>query len=169
LPPSWPANPALPEKPSAISLPRRGRATAETLAKNGSPVRTIKIERLDEASLGELLMHFMLETIIAAHLFGVDAFDQPAVEEARSWPSGIGLRATAAEPAQIVEKLARPVWQYCHASPAVAMLLSAGATAIEMSIDRARRHGQRLRQRGKLASPGVDRAGAAWLRRRTGG
>jgi glucose-6-phosphate isomerase len=61
----------------------QGRATAETLAKNGCPVRTIHIERLDEASLGELLMHFMLETIIAAHLLGVDPFDQPAVEEGK--------------------------------------------------------------------------------------
>jgi glucose-6-phosphate isomerase len=60
-----------------------GRATAETLAKNGCPVRAIHIERLDEASLGELLMHFMLETIIAAHLLGVDPFDQPAVEEGK--------------------------------------------------------------------------------------
>jgi glucose-6-phosphate isomerase len=60
-----------------------GRATAETLAKNGCPVRTIHIERLDEGSLGELLMHFMLETIIAAHLLGIDAFDQPAVEEGK--------------------------------------------------------------------------------------
>ena len=60
-----------------------GRATAETLAKNGCPVRTIHIDRLDEAALGELLMHFMLETIIAAHLMGVDAFDQPAVEEGK--------------------------------------------------------------------------------------
>jgi glucose-6-phosphate isomerase len=60
-----------------------GRATAETLAKNGCPVRTFAIERLDEAALGELLMHFMLETIIAAHLMGVDAFDQPAVEEGK--------------------------------------------------------------------------------------
>jgi glucose-6-phosphate isomerase len=60
-----------------------GRATAETLAKHGCPVRTIQVERLDEASLGELLMHFMLETIIAAHLLGVDAFDQPAVEEGK--------------------------------------------------------------------------------------
>ena len=34
-------------------------------------------------SLGELLMHFMLETIIAAHLIGIDAFDQPAVEEGK--------------------------------------------------------------------------------------
>jgi glucose-6-phosphate isomerase len=61
----------------------QGRATIETLAKNGCPVRSIHIETLDEASLGELLMHFMLETIIAAHLLGVDPFDQPAVEEGK--------------------------------------------------------------------------------------
>ncbi len=61
----------------------QGRATAETLANNGCPVRTIHIDALDERSLGELLMHFMLETIIAAHLLGVDPFDQPAVEEGK--------------------------------------------------------------------------------------
>jgi glucose-6-phosphate isomerase len=61
----------------------QGRATAETLAKNGCPVRTMHLPRLNEESLGALLMHFMLETIIAAHLFGVDAFDQPAVEEGK--------------------------------------------------------------------------------------
>jgi glucose-6-phosphate isomerase len=61
----------------------QGRATAETLVKNGCAVRTIHLERLDEASLGELLMHFMLETIVAAHLLGVDPFDQPAVEEGK--------------------------------------------------------------------------------------
>ena len=60
-----------------------GRATAATLAKNGCPVRTIHLAKLDEESLGELLMHFMLETIISAHLLGVDAFDQPAVEEGK--------------------------------------------------------------------------------------
>jgi glucose-6-phosphate isomerase len=58
----------------------QGRATADTLAKNGRPVRTMHVERLDERSLGALLMHFMLETIIAARLLGVDPFDQPAVE-----------------------------------------------------------------------------------------
>jgi glucose-6-phosphate isomerase len=62
----------------------QGRATAETLAKNGCPVRTIHVEKLDEAALGELLMHFMLETIITAHLIGVDPFDQPAVEEGKA-------------------------------------------------------------------------------------
>ena len=60
-----------------------GRATAETLAKNGCPVRTFTLDRLDETALGELMMHFMLETIIASHLMGIDAFDQPAVEEGK--------------------------------------------------------------------------------------
>jgi len=59
------------------------RATAETLAKNGCPVRTIQLTKIDEAGLGELMMHFMLETIIAAHLLKLDAFDQPAVEEGK--------------------------------------------------------------------------------------
>lgn len=61
----------------------QARATVETLAKHGCPVRTIHLPKLDEAGLGELLMHGMLETIIAAHLLGVDAFDQPAVEEGK--------------------------------------------------------------------------------------
>ena len=33
--------------------------------------------------MGGLMMHFMLETIIAAHLLDVDPFDQPAVEEGK--------------------------------------------------------------------------------------
>jgi glucose-6-phosphate isomerase len=61
----------------------QGRATADTLAKNGRPVRTIHFDELDEHSLGEFLMNFMLETIIAGQLLGVDAFDQPAVEEGK--------------------------------------------------------------------------------------
>jgi glucose-6-phosphate isomerase len=46
-------------------------------------VRALHLPQLNEAVLGELLMHFMLETIIAAHLFGIDVFDQPAVEEGK--------------------------------------------------------------------------------------
>lgn len=61
----------------------QSRAMVETFARNGIPVRTLHIDALDEASLGELLMHFMLETIITAHLLRVDPFDQPAVEEAK--------------------------------------------------------------------------------------
>jgi len=46
-------------------------------------VRMIRLPRLDEKSLGGLLMHFMLETVIAAHLLGVDPFGQPAVETSK--------------------------------------------------------------------------------------
>jgi glucose-6-phosphate isomerase len=61
----------------------QGRATADTLARNGRPTRRIHMERLDERSLGELLMHTMLETILAGYALGVDPFDQPAVEEGK--------------------------------------------------------------------------------------
>ena len=61
----------------------QGRAMADTLAKNGRPTRQIHIETLDERALGELLMHFMLETILAGYALGVDPFDQPAVEEGK--------------------------------------------------------------------------------------
>ncbi len=60
------------------------RATADTLARNGRPVRVFRLGRLDERALGALLMHFMLETIVAAGLLGVNPFDQPAVEEGKA-------------------------------------------------------------------------------------
>jgi glucose-6-phosphate isomerase len=64
-------------------LDAMARATAETLARHGRPTRVIRLARLDEAVLGALFMHFMLETMIAADLLGVNAFDQPAVEESK--------------------------------------------------------------------------------------
>jgi glucose-6-phosphate isomerase len=59
------------------------RAIPEALIAAGRPVRTIDLDRLDERALGALMMHFMLETILAAHLLGVDPFDQPAVESGK--------------------------------------------------------------------------------------
>jgi len=38
---------------------------------------------VDERVLGALMMHYMLETMFAAELWGIDAFDQPAVEDAK--------------------------------------------------------------------------------------
>lgn len=59
------------------------RATIETLARNGRPVRVIRLEDLNERRLGALMMHYMLETVIAGDLLGVDPFDQPAVEQGK--------------------------------------------------------------------------------------
>ena len=59
------------------------RATAKTLISNNRPTRIFRLSSLDERMMGALMMHFMLETIIAAHLLNVDPFDQPAVEEGK--------------------------------------------------------------------------------------
>jgi len=56
------------------------RATAETLAKSGHPVRMMQLEKLDEEVMGALFMHFMIETTLTGFALGVDVFDQPAVE-----------------------------------------------------------------------------------------
>ena len=61
----------------------QSHAVPEALKQAGRPVRTLDITRLDEKTLGSLLMHFMIETILAGRLLGVDPFDQPAVELAK--------------------------------------------------------------------------------------
>ncbi|MFN3230535.1 MAG: glucose-6-phosphate isomerase [Alphaproteobacteria bacterium] len=58
----------------------QGRATMDALARNGRPVRHIRVPKIDEHTLGGLMMHFMLETIILGDMLEVDPFDQPAVE-----------------------------------------------------------------------------------------
>lgn len=59
------------------------RATLETIAQKGCPVREIKIEVLNEESLGALLMHFILETLAMSLFLDVNPFDQPAVEQGK--------------------------------------------------------------------------------------
>ncbi|MFA7305546.1 MAG: glucose-6-phosphate isomerase [Hyphomicrobium sp.] len=61
----------------------QAHAVPEALARAGRPVRTIDLAKLDEKTLGALLMHFMIETILAGRLLGLDPFDQPAVELAK--------------------------------------------------------------------------------------
>jgi glucose-6-phosphate isomerase len=58
-------------------------ATAKTLADRGKYLRCIYIDRLDEKTIGELLMHYMLETIFTCNLLDVNPFDQPAVEDGK--------------------------------------------------------------------------------------
>ena len=56
------------------------RASADTLADREHPVREIRIDNISAFTLGQLMMHFVLETVLTAHLWGIDAFNQPAVE-----------------------------------------------------------------------------------------
>ena len=62
----------------------QSHAIAEALTQAGRPVRTFDIDTLDERSMGALLMHFMIETILAGRLLNLDPFDQPAVELAKT-------------------------------------------------------------------------------------
>ncbi|HSR56185.1 MAG TPA: glucose-6-phosphate isomerase [Alphaproteobacteria bacterium] len=55
-------------------------ATRETLVGKGRPVRVIEVPRADGRALGGLMMHFMVETILAGDLLGIEPFGQPAVE-----------------------------------------------------------------------------------------
>jgi len=61
-------------------------ATSRTLAKNGRPVRRIRLARtrVDAQSVGALAMHFMLETAVAGYMLGVDPYTQPAVDAAKA-------------------------------------------------------------------------------------
>ena len=70
------------------------RATAATLAGAGRPVRRLSVPAADARAVGALMMHFMLETVVAAHLLGVDPFDQPAVERGK----GLVRRYLESEP-----------------------------------------------------------------------
>lgn len=70
-------------KPMGDLVAAEARATAQTLSRNGRPVRQIQLQTIDERSVGALMMHFMLETILMGRLMGVDPFDQPGVEEGK--------------------------------------------------------------------------------------
>ena len=61
----------------------QARATATMLTDAGRPVRRLSVPAADARAVGGLMMHFMLETVVAAHLLGVDPFDQPAVERGK--------------------------------------------------------------------------------------
>jgi glucose-6-phosphate isomerase len=54
-------------------------ATAQTLAKAGVPLRVVR-GTLTPQSMAQWMVRQMLETLLVAHLIGVDPYSQPAVE-----------------------------------------------------------------------------------------
>lgn len=59
------------------------KATRTTLSRRGRPNRTLALLERDAYALGELIILLELETVVVATLMGIDAFDQPAVEESK--------------------------------------------------------------------------------------
>jgi glucose-6-phosphate isomerase len=59
------------------------KATRTTLSRRGRPNRTFALLEQDAYALGELIILLEMETVVVAELMGIDAFDQPAVEESK--------------------------------------------------------------------------------------
>jgi glucose-6-phosphate isomerase len=59
------------------------KATRETLSRRGRPNRTLSLHDRDAYAIGELIMLLEVETVVVAELMGIDAFDQPAVEDGK--------------------------------------------------------------------------------------
>lgn len=61
-----------------INLEKRG--TADAYTKNGRPNMTIRIDTIDEKTLGQLMMLFEGATAFLGEFYNINAFDQPGVE-----------------------------------------------------------------------------------------
>jgi len=62
------------------------RATGETLARHGRPVRRLHLKSpsIDAETVGALAMHFLAETVLAGYMLGVDPYTQPAVDNGKA-------------------------------------------------------------------------------------
>ncbi|MCP5361873.1 MAG: hypothetical protein H6908_04455 [Hyphomicrobiales bacterium] len=58
-------------------------ATYQTLQQHVIPVRRFLLDTINEASLGALSSQLMLETILMGKIYGINTFDQPAVEQGK--------------------------------------------------------------------------------------
>jgi hypothetical protein len=59
------------------------------MAKNGRPVRVIRIKTLDEKVMGALMMHYMLETVFAGDRGASMPSTSPPSRRPRSSPASI--------------------------------------------------------------------------------
>lgn len=55
-------------------------ATKSALSTNNLPIRTILLQDLSSRSIGSLVAHSMLETIMLSHMMNLNPFNQPGVE-----------------------------------------------------------------------------------------
>lgn len=89
----------------------RGIAMIGTFAKNGCAVRRFHVERIDETSHGEMLMHFMLERILTGYAMGMDPFTSRPWKKPSPSPSAIlprGGPESPGAPVVIPGRLAEP-------------------------------------------------------------
>ena len=81
-------------------------ATEYALMVSGKPSWTITLPRVDERAVGQLLYFFEMLTAYTGDLLGIDAFDQPGVEEGKN--ATYGLFGRKGYEYKKAELLARP-------------------------------------------------------------
>lgn len=60
------------------------RATEHAVTVSGHMNKNIIMPEVNEFTLGQLIMLFEMQTAFAGELLGIDAFDQPGVEEGKN-------------------------------------------------------------------------------------
>lgn len=65
------------------------KATELALTKNGRPSCTITLGKISPFTVGALMYMLEMQTAIAGELFGINAFDQPGVEEGKKITSAL--------------------------------------------------------------------------------
>ncbi len=75
-------------------------STKVSLADYSRPTMTINIEKVDEYNIAQLLYMFEIQTAITGELYNIDAFSQPAVEQAKNYTYALMGRAGYEDSAQ---------------------------------------------------------------------
>jgi glucose-6-phosphate isomerase len=87
-------------------------STELCLAGNGRPNMTITVPVVDAAHLGQLFLFFELATAFAGCLYGVNAFNQPGVEEGKNFTYGMmGREGYGEKRAEVLESRKKKVWK----------------------------------------------------------
>lgn len=87
-------------------------ATEMALLKQGRPSVRIDVPRVDERVLGYLFYTYMMATVAAGELLGVNPIDQPGVEEGKQFVYGLLGRSEYAHKAREYDQLRASVVSY---------------------------------------------------------
>ena len=79
-------------------------STRVALTDNKRPVVTITLDKINGYNLAQLLYMLEVQTAITGELYGIDAFNQPGVEQAKNYTYALMGRAVYEESAQELER-----------------------------------------------------------------
>ena len=69
-------------------------ALIKTMLKKNIPFREFKFKKIDEETLGKIFSYFILETIVVGNLAKINPYDQPAVEQVKTFTKEILKKGT---------------------------------------------------------------------------